>query len=125
MLSRLERRVFNTADHNRSSLLTIHELLHILDESVDNSERMSCSSPGLVLRQSVKPLEDCLDVFLLEKILNKFDCVVLSKSKMLVRTDLRDRRCLSSPVTRASVEISSTRIFATISSISGVGGIRV
>ena len=44
------------ADHNRNLLLTIHELLHILDESMDNSERMSCSSPGLVLRQSVEPL---------------------------------------------------------------------
>jgi len=56
MLSRLERRVFNTADRNPSSLLTIHELPHILGESVDNSESMSCSSPGLILRQSVEPL---------------------------------------------------------------------
>jgi hypothetical protein len=37
-------------DHNLKSLLTTHELSHILDESVDNSERMSCSSSGLVLR---------------------------------------------------------------------------
>ena len=64
-----------------SSLLTTHELPHILDESVDNNERMSCSSPGLVSRQSVKPLQDCLDVLLLEKSLYKFDCVVLRKVK--------------------------------------------
>ena len=81
MLSRLERRVFNTTDHNRSSLLTIHELLHILDESVDNSERMSCSGLGFVLRQSVKSLQDCLDVFLVEESLYKLDCVVLSNVK--------------------------------------------
>jgi len=81
MLSRLETRVFNTADHNLSALLTIHELPHILDESVDNSERLSCSSPGLVLRQSVKPAKDCLDVLLLEEFLHKFDCVLLSKVK--------------------------------------------
>jgi len=68
-------------DYQSSSLLTIHELPHVLDESVDNSERMSCSVLGLVSRQSVKPLQDCLDVPLLEKFLYKFDCVVLSKVK--------------------------------------------
>ena len=81
MLPRLERRVFNTAGHNPSALLTIHELPHILDESVDNSERLSCSSPDLVLRQSVKPVQDSLDVLLLEKFLHKSDCVLLSKVK--------------------------------------------
>ena len=81
MLSHLERRVFNTADHNLGSLLTIHELPHILDESVDDSECMSCSSPDLILSQPVKPLKDGLDVLLLEKFLYKFDCVVLSKVK--------------------------------------------
>jgi len=69
------------ADHNPSALLTIHELPHILDQSVDNRERLSCSSPDLVLRQSVKPVQDCLDVLLLEKFLHKFDCVLLSKVK--------------------------------------------
>ena len=81
MLSHLEKRVFNIANHNPSALLTIHEHPHILDESVDNGERMSCSSPGLVLRQSVKPLEDCPDVLLFEKFLYEFDCVLLGKVK--------------------------------------------
>ena len=71
----------NTVDHNPSAFLTMHELPHILDESVNNSERLSCSSPGLVFRQSVKPTKDCLDVLLLEKSLHKFDCVLLSKVK--------------------------------------------
>jgi len=74
-----EKNIQETPDYKKSSLLTIHELPHILGESVDNSERMSCSSPGLVLRQSVEPLQDCLDVLLLEKIPYKFDCVVVSK----------------------------------------------
>jgi len=81
MLSRLERRVFNTADHNPSALLTIHELPHILDQSVDNSERLGCSSPDLTLRQSVKPVQDSLDVLFLAKFLHKSDCVLLRKVK--------------------------------------------
>jgi len=81
MLSHLERKVFNTADRNQSSLLTIHDVPHILYESVDNSESMSCSSPGLVLRQSVKPLQHCLNVLLLEECIYGFDCVVLRKVK--------------------------------------------
>ena len=76
-----EKRIQETPDYKPSSLLTIRELSHILDESVDNSERMSRSSPGLVLGQSVKPFQYCLDVLLLEKFLYKFDCVVLSNLK--------------------------------------------
>jgi len=76
-----ERSIQETPDYKASSLLTIHEPPHVLGESVDNSERMSCSILGLVSSQSVKPLEDCLDVPLLEKFLHKFDCVVLSKEK--------------------------------------------
>jgi hypothetical protein len=78
-----EKSIQYTPDYQSSSLPTIHELPHVLDESVDNSERMSCSGLGLVSRQPVKPLEDCLDVLLLEKSLYKFDCVVLSKVKRL------------------------------------------
>jgi len=81
MLSRLERSVFNTADPNPSTFLTIHELPHILDESVDNSERLSCSTSDLVLRQTVKPVQDRLDILLLEKFLHKSDCALLSKVK--------------------------------------------
>ena len=76
-----EKSIQEAPDYKPSSLLTIHEFPHVLDESVDNSERMSCSILGLVSRQSVKPLEDCLDVRLIEKFLHKFDCVVLSKVK--------------------------------------------
>jgi len=68
-------------DYKPSSLLTANELPHILDESVDNRESMSCSSPSLVLCQSAKPLQHCLNVLLLDKLLYKFDCVVLSNVK--------------------------------------------
>ena len=69
-------------DYKPSSLLTIHELPHVLDESVDNSEGMSCSSLGLVSRQPVKPLQDCRDVLLLEEFLYEFDCVVVRNVKL-------------------------------------------
>jgi len=74
-----EKSIQEMPDYKSSSLLTIHELPHVLDESVDNSERMSCSVLGLISCQPVKPVQDCLDVLLLEKFLYKFDCVVLSK----------------------------------------------
>ena len=76
-----ENSIQEMPDYKPSSLLTIRELPHILDEAVDNSERMSCSRPDFVLRQSVKPFQYCLNVLLLEKFLYKFDCVVLSKVK--------------------------------------------
>ena len=76
-----EKSTQETIHHKPGTLLTIHELPHMLDESMDNSERMRCSSLSLVLRQSVKPLQDRLDVLLLEKSLHEFDCVVLSKVK--------------------------------------------
>ena len=61
------------------SFLTVHELLHILDETVDDPESLSRGSPSLVLRESVQPLQDRLNVLVPEKILHKFDCNVLSK----------------------------------------------
>jgi len=76
-----EKSIKETPGYKPSLSLTIHELPHVLDESVDNSERMGCSILGLVSRQPVKPLEDCFDVLLLEKFLDKFDCVLLSKEK--------------------------------------------
>jgi len=77
-----EKSIQELPDYKPSSLLTIHELPHVLDESVDNSEGMSCSSLGLVSRQPVKPLQDCPDVLLLEKFLYEFDWAVLSKVKL-------------------------------------------
>ena len=76
-----EESVQETPDYKPSSLLTVDELPHILEESVYNGKRMSCSSPCLVLRQSIKPIQDCLDILLLEKLLYKSDYVVLSRVK--------------------------------------------
>ena len=120
-----EKSIEETPDYKQSALPTIHELPHVLDKSVVNSERMSCSGLGLVLRQSVKPLQDCPDVLLLEKSLYNFDCIVLSKVQRRRRTDSLGRPCLSFCVPRPSAEMSSTRILATTSSIAGVGGICV
>ena len=76
-----EKSIKEMPGYKPSLSLTIQELPHVLDESVDNSEHTSCSILGLVSRQPVKPLEDCLDVLLLEKFLHKSDCVLLSKVK--------------------------------------------
>ena len=120
-----EKSIQEMPDYKPSSLLTIYELLHVLDESVDNSEGMSCSILGLLSCQPVKPLQDCRDVLLLEKFRYEFDCVVVRKVTTSARTDSLDRRCFSSSVTRASVEINSTKILTTISSIAGTGRIPV
>ncbi len=60
-------------------MLTVHEHPHILDQAVDNLEILSSSRPSLVMRESVQPLQDCLDFLLSENLLYKFDCVPLSK----------------------------------------------
>ena len=76
-----EKSIQGTPDSKPSSLLTIHEFPHILKESVHNSERMSRSSSGLILRQSIKPLQHCPDVCFREKPLYKLDYMVLSYAK--------------------------------------------
>ena len=71
--------MFNTWVSSRMHLLTIHEHVDILDETVDNLESLSGCRPSLVLGESVQPLQDRLDVLLSETFLYKFDCVAFSK----------------------------------------------
>ena len=59
-------------------MLTVHDHLHILDETVDNFEGLSCCNPGLVMRESVESLQDGLDVLL--SLLHKLDWIALSKA---------------------------------------------
>jgi hypothetical protein len=59
-------------------LLTVHDHPHILDETVDNLEGLSCGNPSLVLRESVESLQDRIDVLL--SFLYKFDWIALSKA---------------------------------------------
>jgi hypothetical protein len=68
-----------TAGYEKAHSLTLHELPHVLNETVDDLESLGCGSPNLILRESVQPLQDRLDVLLPEKFLYKFDFVVLSK----------------------------------------------
>ena len=106
-------------------LLTTHDHPHTLDEAVDNLENLSCCSHGLILRESVNPLQDQFDVVLSEGFLYEFDYVALSEVTRQQERDSLDRPCLSSLVARASVVSNSTNILTTISSIAGVAGIRV
>jgi hypothetical protein len=59
-------------------LLTVHDRPHILDETVDNLEGLSCSNPRLVLRESVESLQDRLDVLISFR--DEFDWIALSKA---------------------------------------------
>ena len=87
MLRRLERTVFNKRRITSTvRLLTIDDHAHILDEAVEDLECLSCGSSSFVLRESVQPLresvqplQDRLYALLLEKVLYRFDCVLLSK----------------------------------------------
>jgi hypothetical protein len=79
MNCRLDGRVFNRRRTRiRVRLLTFHDHSHILDETVDDLEHLCCGSLSLVLGESVKPLQDRLDVYL--SFLNKFDCIALNKA---------------------------------------------
>ena len=59
-------------------LLTVHDRRHVLDKTVDDIQGVNCSSPSLIVRESIQPLEDSLDLLLSESFLDEFDCVVMS-----------------------------------------------
>jgi hypothetical protein len=123
MLFHLERNVEYMASTNRIRLLTFQDHAHIVDKTVDNLESVNRGTADLVLCESVKPLQDRLNAVILgEKPLHKFYCIALNKVVVTTaaRTRVLNRRCLSSLVTKASMEISSTMILTTISTIGGV-----
>jgi len=105
--------------------LTVNNDLHTLDETVDNLEGVNCCSPSFVVSESVQSLQDRLDVLLSEHFLYELDCDGLNKGNTPERIDSLVRPCLSSLVATASVEINSTIILTTISSIAGDEGICV
>jgi len=85
-------RVYNGRWHAiRLCFLTVHELPHVLDESADDPEGLSCGSPNLVLREAIKPLQGRFDVLVPDKVLYKIDCDALSKvTRQRERTHLVD-----------------------------------
>jgi len=64
---------------SQAHLLTIYELLHVLDKSVYDAKSLSCSSPSLLYREPVKSLQDRLNVLVPEKNHHKSDCVASSR----------------------------------------------
>ena len=80
MLCHLEGRVFNSQRVTSTvHWLTFYDHPHILDETVNDLESLSCGSPSLISRESVQSLQDRLDILLSEMLLYKFDCVAVSK----------------------------------------------
>jgi len=82
--------------------LTVHKLLHTLNRTVNDPGGLSYGSPSLLLHESVRRLQDRLDVLVPEEFfLQKFSCVALS-TVMFGKNglDSLDRRCLGSSVTK-------------------------
>jgi hypothetical protein len=59
-------------------LLTVHYHPHVLDETINDFERLRGSYSSFILGEPIQSLEYCLDLLLSEKLLNKFYCLVLS-----------------------------------------------
>ena len=59
-------------------LLTVHDRRHVLDKTVDDIQGVNCSSPSLIVRESIQPFEDSLDLLLSESFLDKYDCILMS-----------------------------------------------
>jgi len=59
--------------------LTVYDHPHILEEAIDDLERLRRRRPSLVLSESVQPLKNRIDLILSEKFLYKFLCIPLSQ----------------------------------------------
>ena len=75
----------------RMRLLTFHDHSHTLDETMDNIKNHRCCDASLVLRESVNPLKDSLNVLLSESLLYKFDYIAVSKVTHQREQDSLDR----------------------------------
>ena len=76
MPCRLEGSVLNRQwMTNQMNSFTFYDNSHILDETIDNLKRLSCSRPSFVLGKSVQPLENRLGLILSEELLYKFLCI--------------------------------------------------
>jgi hypothetical protein len=67
------------------NLLTVHHHLHILDKTMDDLEDLRYRLPGLVLRQSIQPLDHRLHFLLADKLPNKFFFIHKSGNKFCHR----------------------------------------
>ncbi len=55
-------------------LHTFDNCLHISNKAMDDTQRLGNSHPGLVLCQSIQPLENCLNLALPEQLFGEFLC---------------------------------------------------
>ena len=60
---------------NHLKPLTFYDHSHILNETVDDLKRLSCSRPSFVLGKSVQPLKNRLNLILSEELLYEFLCI--------------------------------------------------
>ena len=58
------------------NLLTVNQIPHILEKTIDNLEGLRRSHPSLILSKPIQPLKYCLNVLLPEeRLLDKRFCV--------------------------------------------------
>lgn len=74
-------KVSNTQHQGTSEgdLLTVHHHPHSLGKTVDNLNDLRCGYPGFILRESIQPLDNRVDVLPSRKLLYKIFCVTLNR----------------------------------------------
>jgi len=60
-------------------LFTIHDFIHILDETMNHFENLRCGSMGLILGETIYSLQHCPDVVFSKQFFCRIFCVGLSK----------------------------------------------
>ncbi len=69
MLCHLEGQIVNKEwILSQEDLLTVHHHAHILDETVNNLERLCCHSLSLILHELAQPQQDHIYVLLYKKL---------------------------------------------------------
>jgi hypothetical protein len=78
VLPSIMNNILHPASVKPGNLLTVGDYLHILDKAMDNFKDLRGGQFGLVLGESVQPLENRLDILLSSaQPLDKFLCVTL------------------------------------------------
>jgi hypothetical protein len=69
-------------------LLTVHEHLHVLHETIDALQSLRCCRPSLVLRESIQPLQHRFDFILSKELLYEFHCATFRSSGLSAEVKL-------------------------------------
>ena len=62
---------------------TFHNYLHMINKTMDHTQGLRSSYPGLLLGQSIEPLNDCLNFAVTQQLLRKLFCGTLSHERCI------------------------------------------